>query len=552
MTLANEITVAGRKVSVPITFMDQVVDFFSPRLGQERFKIRTQMALVGGYTGADRTRPANRLGSRRETDADTAILPDLVTLREDSQHMLRNNAIAIGAVKTNVTKIVGTGLKVKSQINREVLNLPEEDARLWERAAGREFALATDTREIDLERQQSFAMLQGLVLLKTLEDGDVFVSMPRVVRPGSPYGLKLQVIEAARVCNPTGAPVGGKILAGVEKDTNGAPSIYHVCSHHPAAFRANAAKLTWTQLPAFGVKTGAPLVLHLFDKMRPGQTRGVPYLAPVIELIKQMGRYTDAEVDAAVVSGLLSVFVTTESGDAADVLSGDAAATPSTTKDIDIKLGSGSIVGLLPGEKIESVNPGRPNPAFDPFVAAISRQIGMALELPSEVLFKAFTASYSASRAALLEAWTYFNRRRHWLAVSFCQPVYEAVITEAVASGRLKAPGFFADPAVRRAYLGTIWTGDAPGQLDPLKEVSASEKRMALNLTTHDEECTMSPYGGPDWEAKFPQLVKEKQMLREAGLDDAKALPTPVAPFEDPALELDDTTDLEGADNAAD
>ena len=29
------------------------------------------------------------------------------------------------------------------------------------------------------------------------------------------------------------------------------------------------------------------------------------------------------------------------------------------------------------------------------------------------------------------------------------------VITEAVATGRLSAPGFFADPVIRRAYLGT-------------------------------------------------------------------------------------------------
>jgi capsid protein len=60
---------------------------------------------------------------------------------------------------------------------------------------------------------------------------------------------------------------------------------------------------TWKQLDLYSKKSGAPLVLHLFDKVRPGQSRGVPYLAPVIELIKQLGRYTDAEVMAAVVSG---------------------------------------------------------------------------------------------------------------------------------------------------------------------------------------------------------------------------------------------------------
>jgi len=543
MSLSKEITVAGRTVSVPISAIDNIINFFSPRHGQERFRTRAQMAISGGYTAADKTRTANKLGSRRETDADGAILPDLRTLREDSQHMLRNSAIAVGAVKTNITKVVGTGLKVKSQINRDILSMTEDQANQFERQAEREFLLATDTREIDAERQLTFSLMQGLVLLKTLEDGDVFTNMPRFARPGSPYKLKLQLIEAARICNKNGLADTAAQSAGVEKDTTGAPLAYHVCNQHPGGLRYRTGKdLAWTRLEAFGRQSGSPLVLHHYDKTRPGMTRGVPYLAPVMEVIKQLGRYTDAEVMAAVVSGMLTTFITNESGDPSQTLPQNAEAVAADPTQTGIELGYGSVVGLLPGEKIDTVNPGRPNPAFDPFVTALCRQIGVALEIPFELLVKHFTASYSAARAALLEAWSYFNRRRHWLVTSFCQPVYEAVITEAVATGRLQAPGFFSDPAIKRAYLGTIWIGDAAGQIDPLKEINAAEKRMALNLTTHAEECSAMPYGGADWEGKFPQLVKEKRMMKEAGIDDAKALPTPLAPPEP------DSDDLEGED----
>ena len=528
MSLSTEIKIGNRTVEVPVTLMDQVINYFDPRRGQDRFKIRAQMAMAGGYTAADKTRRANQAGSRRETDADSAILPDLRTLREESQNMLRNSAIAVGAVKTNITKVVGTGLKVKPQINRESLNLSDEAADKWERAAEREFLLATDTREIDAERQLTFSLLQALVLLKTLEDGDVFTNMPRFTRPGSPYTLKLQIIEAARVVNQHGLADSNLMAAGVEKDATGAPVAYHICNQHPGGIRYRAKQdLSWTRLPAFGKNSGSPLVLHHYDKTRPGQTRGVPYLTPVLEIIKQLGRYTDAEVMAAVVSGMLSVFITTESGDPGNVLTPNPETAAADSTDTGVELGYGSVVGLLPGETVSTVNPGRPNPAFDPFVTALCRQIGVALEIPFELLVKHFTASYSAARAALLEAWAYFNRRRHWLVTSFCQPVYEAIITEAVATGRLSAPGFFSDPAIRRAYLGTIWIGDAPGQIDPLKEINAAEKRMALNLTTHSEECTAMPNGGSDWEAKFPQIVKEKRMMLAAGLDDAKALPIP-------------------------
>ena len=545
--LSKEITIHGRKIDVPVTIVDQIVNFFDPARGQIRFQQRARMSMVGGYTGADRTRRANQDRAwRLERDADGAILTDLPTLREESEHLFRNNAIAGGAIKTNVTKVVGTGLKVKPQLDRAALGIDEAAADLWERAALREYLLATETREIDSERQLPFSLLQGLAFLKVLEDGDVLINMPRFSRPGSPYTLKLQLIEAARLINKDRTPNTSALTAGVRKDANGAPVGYQVLNQHPGAllrYVAGTAQLTWTELPAFG-KSGQPLCIHLFDKTRPGQTRGVPYLSSVTELIKQLGRYTDAEVMAAVVSGMLTVFVTNEAGDPTlgqAPTQGNPTGDPALNFDpTGMELGYGSVVGLLPGESVSTVNPGRPNPAFDPFMTAILRQIGMNLELPFEVLIKHFTASYSASRAALMEAWDYFRRRRHWLVTSLCQPVYEAVITEAVARGRLSAPGFFSDPLIQKAWLGTSWIGDAPYHLDPLKEINAAEKRMDCLLTTHEEETAAMPQGGSDWQLKVPQFIKERGIINSNGL-----LPTPAVRISEaaiaPASDLENT-----------
>ncbi len=516
MSLARTITIGKKELSVPVTLADQVVNWINPVKGAERYKARLRMAMSGGYTSADKSRRANQRGSRAETDADGAILPDLQTLREDSQHLLRNSPLAGGAIATNITKVVGTGLKARAQIDREVLGLDENTADHWERQAEREFLLATETREFDIERQLPFSLLQGLAFLKTLEDGDTFASLPRIKRPGSPYAIKLQLIEAARVCNPDGAADTDTLIAGVEKDENGAHVTYHVASKHPgnARFWFQRDQVQWSELPVFGRITGAPQVLHLLDKTRPGQTRGVPYLAPVIELIKQLGRYTDAEVMAAVVTGMMTVFITTETGDPT-VGEGTEEEDPYDTSGME--LGYGSVIGLRPDAKVDSFNPNRPNTAFDPFVMAILRQIGARLEIPFEMLVKHFTASYSASRAALNEAWSYFRRRRHWLVTTFCQPVYEAVITEAVATGRLSAPGFFSDPLIRRAWLGALWTGDAQPSLDPVKEATAADIRLnKIFITTHDEECLA--HNGSDWEAKLPRIVSNHNKLRAGGL----------------------------------
>ncbi len=525
MSLPSVVKVGSKEIRVPTTLADKIADWWNPESGQKRFQVRARQALVGGgYDGADKSRRANQLGGKREMDADSAILPDLTTLREDSQHLSRNNPLASGALKTNVTKVVGTGLQVKSQIDRDVLNLTDEQADDWERAAEREFKLATDTREIDAERQMPFALMQGLAFLRVLEDGDILVNMPRFSRPGSTYKLKLQLIEAARLCNPEFKPDTDLQVAGVTKDKHGAPEKYHVVNKHPgnlrhAFLRKNTKQYSWQPLKAFA-RNGSPLALHLYDKTRPGQTRGVPYLAPVIELIKQLGRYTDAEVMAAVVTGMLTVFVYSEDGQAdfgpaanQQNPTGDKAQTIDQT---GMELGYGSIVGLPDGKRIETVDPNRPNQAFDPFFIAIVRQVGMALELPFEVLIKHFTSSYSASRAALEDAWDYFLRRRHWLAAQFCQPVYEAIITEAVIAGRLSAPGFLTSSRVRKAWLGTLWTGDAPNQIDPVKEVEAAKRRIALRISTRAEE--RARLLGGDFEAIQPQIIKEEKWLQENDL----------------------------------
>ena len=40
-------------------------------------------------------------------------------------------------------------------------------------------------------------------------------------------------------------------------------------------------------------------------------------------------------------------------------------------------------------------------------------------------------------------------------------------MAEAVARGRIQAPGFFADPAVRKAYTDCAWNGPARTNLNP-------------------------------------------------------------------------------------
>ncbi|MCP4342093.1 MAG: hypothetical protein GY799_25225 [Desulfobulbaceae bacterium] len=49
------------------------------------------------------------------------------------------------------------------------------------------------------------------------------------------------------------------------------------------------------------------------------------------------------------------------------------------------------------------------------------------------------------------------EERRKWFAKVFCQPIYEAMLSEAVGNGQVNAPGFLSDPIARAAYCETEW-----------------------------------------------------------------------------------------------
>ena len=512
-------TIGDRSVTVKENLVDRVVRYFNPIKGNARLLARLQSgmagAMLGGYVGTSRSDRALSGWRTAVGSPDTDILTDLQTLRDRSRWLARNSPLGGGAINTTVTNVVGGGLKLQARIDRDVLNMSDDQADAWEALVEREWCLFA--KHCDAMRTLSFGWLQEVAFRSALESGDVFAVLPRIDKHQSPYGLSVQLIEADRVTNPENKPDSREIAGGVERDQYGAPLAYYIQNTHPGETYAMGVKTEWRRVRAYGDASSRRQVIHLFRMIRPGQVRGVPFLAPVIRELKQISRYTDAELMAAVISGMLTVFVKSDAGgDAPFAPMSPTEETGAASGDADIKLGNGAVVGLAPGEDVTTVNPSRPNANFDPFFEAIVKQIGLSLEIPKEVLLKHFTASYSAARAALLEAWKFFRNRRDWLAESFCQPIYEAFLEEAIVNDRIPAPGYFSDPIIREAYCRAEWIGPAKGMINEKDEVEAAALRIEKNLSTLDRET--SELTGGDWETNVRQRQKEQRMVEAAGL----------------------------------
>ena len=524
-----------------MNIIDKFVEAVNPSAALRRQNDRIKLELIrsfknSGYdeSGASRNKNSMRgwLASSKSPQED--IDRNIPILRQRSRSLYMSAPLAVSAIKTNRTNIVGEGLRLKSTIDAAFLRMTPEVAAEWQRNTEREFELWADSKFCDSTRVNNFYEIQQVACLSWLMNGDAcaLVEYERPT-PAFPYGLRVHLIEADRVSTPhtsgtavnlyaTESTTGNRIFNGVEVTDAGRVVAYHICSTYPNS-QLRAAK-KWQRVKAFGDKTGTPNVLMIFEAERAEQYRGVPYLAPVIESLKQLTRYSEAEMMAAVINGFFTVFITSEGNtgemgftgvpDDEDRVSDD---------DLNYELGPGMVNVLKPGEKIDIADAKRPSSNFDAFTTALAKYVGAALEIPVELLIKSFNSSYSASRAALLEAWKAFRMKRKWLAADFCQPLYEIFLTEAIANGRIKAPGFFLDPAIKKAYCRAQWNGPAPGMLDPVKEATAAEKRIAIGVSTRQRESIEMT--GTDFDANVAQLARENQLMKEAGLVSAAAPP---------------------------
>lgn len=533
---------------IHINFTDRLVSFFNPVAGMKRTAARQVTRVINGYEqgGASHQKKSMRGWITSAKNPKDDIEPNLDTLRSRSRDLYMNGPLGAAALKTTRTNVIGPGLRLKARINAELLGMTTEEADAWCGHVEEEFNLWAESKHSDAIRMNDFYDQQGIAFLGMLMNGDSFTIFKQGKRtPWMPYSLRLHLIEADRVSTPQGNGVlgnsiegkaenGNRIFSGVEIDDDGALVAYHIANSYPTDYSSGQLR-KWTRIEAYGKVTGRPNILHLMDTERAEQRRGVPMLAPVIETLKQITRYTEAELMAAVISAMFTLFIKTAGPTSENPLGPMIPVEQQlpVTDPNSYEMGPGAINVLGQNEEIQIADPKRPNSTFDPFVRSLCLYIGAALEIPYELLLKNFQSSYSASRAALLEAWKMFRMRRQWTAKEFCQPIYEEWLAEAVALGRVRAPGFFGDPKIRRAWCNAEWNGPAPGQLDPVKEVDAAERRIALGLSTREREAIET--NGSDFWTNVQQQKIEIEAMRAAGVQSQSA---PAEPPKDSGEEV--------------
>lgn len=117
------------------------------------------------------------------------------TLRQRSRMLFMGAPIATAALKRQRTNVVGSGLQLKSTIDRDVLGMSQEDAEAWQRQVEAEFAVWAEYKNAcDAIGVNDFYGLQQLVMLAWPMSGDVFALVKHYTPTAlQPYSLRLNL-----------------------------------------------------------------------------------------------------------------------------------------------------------------------------------------------------------------------------------------------------------------------------------------------------------------------------------------------------------------------
>ena len=405
---------------------------------------------------------------------------NLQQLRIKSRELYRSNAIARNIIDTLLEGIIGEGITLLSNVDREMIGLKNDEHVLINKRLETTFEMWGEDCGI---KGESFYEITKLVLRTLLIDGEVFFHFPII--DGK---KKIQIIEALEVEGLDYHENTGDVKA--YKLFNRKTSIKKHTEH------AGEKKQTF---------------FHLFTPLREGQERGLPFLSPVINEIKVLGDYQRFELvkaknNAGVFLKLIKKLSegyeeeSTNQNDKSDFAS-------------KIQLDGGTVIETPEGYDLNFHKSDQPNTNYKEFFTLTLKVISSALQIPLSFIVKEHTKSYSAARMEKEVAEKVFKSHLALFKKQFLNKVYADVISYFYQMNELKLEGF--DLALGRyGYLKCDWVNKGIPHIDPYKESRAIALSLATGQTTFKELLK-----GKDVKEHFEQLQGEEEMRKELGIN---------------------------------
>lgn len=438
--------------------------------------------------------------------ADAELSSDLATLRGRSRELARDNPHGAALTRVWVDNVAGpNGLQHFPLITRPDGSLDSRsNARLraWWQDWGRRGTCSRD-------RLHSWRDIERLAVRSEFVDGE-FLALEHVGDPADRHGYSLQLLDPDQLdatFNRAPSKSANEIRMGVEVDAFGAPVAFHLWPRHPndLTLRERRDRIV---LPA-------DRVLHYFEPLRPGQTRGYPRLTPSLYRLKMLDGYDEAELVTSRLAANKGIVY--EQSPDHPIEDGDGQDVGEIPEDTEPGMGD-----LLPiGVTAKLLDPTHPSGVYESFVRATQMAIGAG----PGIAYHAFTgnltqANYSSLRQGELQQRDVYRAAQQRLAMHLTDRVYRHAMEQAILAGTLQ----MRDPDFRRwapvRFVGRGWSW-----VDPLKDISAASMELALRLNTRS---AIARENSRSFEDLLQEWDQDLALAKEWGIPLPDPLPTGV------------------------
>ena len=431
------------------------------------------------YEGASKSKRLARWLTQ-STSANTEVGNGIITLRDRARDLRRNNPYAASGIQSISSNVIGHGIQTQFRNgNSDALE------KLWKEWA--------ESKNIDFDGRHNIYGLQKMVMEAVAESGEVLVR--KRFNAAMKFPLQYQILESDFLDTQKSEQKtndGNTIIQGIEFDSQGRRVAYHLYESHPGGYDQQFffSTLKTNRVPANEV-------YHVFRADRPGQARGISWLAPVVVRLKDFDDYEDAQLMRQKIAACFTVFVRDINGDFTDQ-------DEECETELSEKVEPAMIEELPPGKTVEFANPPTVQ-NYQEYSSVVLRAIAVGLGITYEELTGDLSnVNFSSGRMG----WIKFHRniqawREHIVYAHLMDPVAKDFMeTAAIMGVRSEGTTFVHVPPKRE-------------MIDPTKEVPATIEAIRAGLTTLSDEIMAQ---GKDPEEHLEQYAKDMTMLDKLGL----------------------------------
>lgn len=417
---------------------------------------------------------ANAKGDHINADLDV----DLETLRTRSAFEASNNPLVEGVVNTHCNDVVGAeGPTLQVQSDSDGFNEAAESVwRDW-------------WQNPDVNGQLSGPEMLKLWVRGLWVNGEYLAQIVTANRAGGPVAMRLLCLDPRRLVTPPGQDVQNGVTLGVRRTKTGRPLGYFISEPLD--------NLSALSLIPDSEEIPAADIIHGFKVLEPGQARGVPWLAPVLQVVADLRDYDAQVLDAARQAADFAVLLYATSEDAGFV---------SLNESTEIE--RRTIRNMPPGWQPMQLKPEQPSTNYVDYRAERLRELGRPVGMPlMTVTLDSSGHNYSSAR---FDGQVYQRGNagiQKWMEHHTLNRMADSVLREARLAGALPA-----GPAQVRYQ----WVWPVPPHVDPTKEANAETIRLQNKTLTLSKALAAH---GMDLESTIQQLQREKKLLAAAGLD---------------------------------